>query len=49
MIAATVGFGMSAIAPSADCRSPATGAMSAYDMSAISLMSAPAANTFSPP
>ena len=49
MIAATVGFGISESAPKQAESLRATGAMSAMDMPAISLTSAPAANTFSPP
>ena len=49
MTAATTGFGIRATAVNDDCSAPERSTMSVYDMSAISLMSAPAAKTFSPP
>ena len=47
--AAMTGFGMRATAVNDDCSAPERATMSAYVIVAISLMSAPAANTFSPP
>ncbi len=49
MTAATTGLGIRATAVNDDCSAPERATMSAYDIVAISLMSAPAANTFSPP
>ena len=48
-MAAMTGLGMRATAENDDWRAPERRTMSTYDMSAISLMSAPAAKTFSPP
>ncbi len=49
MIAATTGLGIRATAEIADCRPPERLTMSVCDISAISLTSAPAAKTRSPP
>ena len=49
MTAATTGLGIRATAVNEDCSAPERLTMSVYDMSAISLMSAPAAKTRSPP
>ena len=48
-MAATTGLGIFATAVNADWRPPERLIMSVYDMSFISLTSAPAANTRSPP
>ena len=47
--AATVGLRIWATAVIELCRGTERSTMSTYDMACISLMSAPAANTFSPP
>ena len=48
-MAATVGLGIDAIAVNDDCSARPRSTMSVYARACISLMSAPAANTFSPP
>ncbi|CAM5728216.1 hypothetical protein SALBM311S_07318 [Streptomyces alboniger] len=47
--AATTGLGMRATAVNASCRSRERRTIAAWSIACISLMSAPAANTFSPP